>query len=57
MQRDPRIRESVLAQESMILPADGVEVARDQSTSASRLAQEVGKNLHLLCTVGERVPK
>ena len=41
----------------MVLGADGVEVSRDQSTTASRLAQEVGKDLHLLDTVRERVPK
>lgn len=57
MQRDPRIHQSVLVEESMILGADGVEVSRDQSTTASRLAQEVGKDLHLLGTVRERAPK
>ena len=57
MQRDPRIHQSVLVEESMILGADGVEVSRDQSTTASRLAQEVGKDLHLFGTVRERAPK
>ena len=42
-QRDPRIHQSVLVEESMILGTDGVEVSRDQSTTASRLTQEVAR--------------
>ena len=51
MQRDPHIHQSVLVQQSMILVADRVEVSRDQPIITSRLAQAVGKDLHLFGTV------
>src|ERR1700749_817675 len=47
MQCDPCVYQLVLVDELIILGADGVEVARNDPATTSRLAQDIGQYLHL----------
>ena len=48
MQCKLSIRQSILVDELCIPGLDGVEVARNEPTTASRFAEEVGKDFQLL---------